>query len=184
MIETKFNYSKPKVLLNEENFEKVTMDQPFEEYSLDNINKKILEELSKNSRESLVEISQKLSLTPNAIKERIKKLKRDNIILSHRVEINYHKLGFSHYRIFLHLENFSNHEENKLTHFLNSLSEITSVTKTIGYCSLEIRGYFENVENVYKVMNIIRKEFPKKIKEHETIIYRKFHSTLNYFPFE
>jgi len=183
MIETDFYYYKPRRILNKNLRFQIKMSEDITEYKLDETDKKILSELSKNSRISLVDLSTKIRLTPNGINQRIKSLEKKGIILSYRIMINYSALNFLHYRIFLHLEDLTKETKNKLINFLGNQKEIISTTETIGFCDLEVRAILENIQEFYDLIEKIRTEFPTLIKNYDSIIYHKFNQSLNYFPF-
>lgn len=183
IIETNFYYFKPGPILNKKSSKQITMTGDIKQFKLDEKDKIILIELAKNARISLVELSNKINLTANGIKQRIKKLEKENIILGYRVFINYQLLGFLHYRVFLHLDNLTHELENKIISFLKNSGKVVSITKTIGYCDLEFRPIVKGIDEFYELINNLRKEFPDIIKEYESIIYSKMHGAWNYFPF-
>ena len=182
IIETDFYYFKPKPILDIKSDEQITMTGDIEKVAIDNIDKKILSQLAKNSRIPLVELAKIVKLTPNAVKERIKMLEKNGIILGYRIFLNYQLLGFLHYRVFLHLENVEE-VEKKIIQFLKYYKTCVSITKTIGYCELEFRAICENVDEFYRLMEELRNKFSDYIKEYESIIYSKMHDVWNYFPF-
>ena len=183
VIETDFYYFKPKPILDKKSDEQITMTGDIEKIEQDNINKKILYHLCKNCRISLVELGKIVKLTPDAVKERIKTLEKNNIILGYRLFIYYQLLGFLHYRVFLHLENLSEEVEKKMIQFLKYQKACVSITKTIGYGEFEFRAVVKSVDEFYKLMEEVRNEFSDYIKEYESIIYSKMHDVWNYFPF-
>ncbi|MDP3765248.1 MAG: Lrp/AsnC family transcriptional regulator [Nanoarchaeota archaeon] len=183
VIETDFYYFKPKLILDIKSDEQITMTGDIESIKLDEIDKKILAQLAKNARIPLVELAQIVDLTPNAVKERIKNLEKNNIILGYRVFINYQLLGFLHYRVFLHLENLTEEIERKIIQFLKYHKTCVSITKTIGYCELEFRPIVKDIDEFYKLMEELRNRFSDYLKEYESIIYYKMHDVWNYFPF-
>ena len=183
VIETDFYYFKPKPILDIKSDEQITMTGDIEGVKLDEIDKKILAQLAKNARISLVELAKIINLTPNAVKERIKSLEKNNIILGYRVFLNYQLLGFLHYRVFLHLENLTEEIERKIIQFLKYHKTCVSITKTIGYCELEFRPIVKDVDEFYKLMEELRNKFSDYLKEYESIIYYKMHDVWNYFPF-
>ena len=182
IIETDFYYFKPKPILGIKSDEQITMTGDIEKVAIDEIDKKILSHLAKNSRVPLVELARIVKLTPNAVKERIRTLEKNGIILGYRVFINYQLLGFLHYRVFLHLENVEE-IERKIIQFLKYHKTCVSITKTIGYCELEFRPIVKNVDEFYKLMEELRNKFSDYLKEYEPIIYYKMHDVWNYFPF-
>ncbi|MFH1586686.1 MAG: Lrp/AsnC family transcriptional regulator [Candidatus Diapherotrites archaeon] len=183
VIETDFYYTKPTPILDKKSERRIVMTGDIERVELDSADKQILKHLSKNCRISLAELGNQIGLTPNAVKSRVKRLERENIILGYRVFINYQLLGFLHYRVFLHLENLTEEVEKKIIDFLLARKQVVSITKTIGYCELECRAIVENTDEFYELMNSLRNEFPNSIKEYEPIIYHKMHGAWNYYPF-
>src|SRR3989344_7600627 len=98
IIETDFYYFKPKPILDKESDEQITMTGDIEQIKIDNTDRRILMQMAKNSRIPLVELAKIVKLTPNAVKERIKMLEKNGIILGYRIFLNYQLLGFLHYR--------------------------------------------------------------------------------------
>jgi len=183
-IETDFYYFKPKQIWEGNSDEEIKMTGDLENYSIDKTDEIILSNLAKNARITLVELSKLTGLTANGVKERINVLKKNNVILGFRVMINYQLLGFLHYRVFLHLENLTEEKEKKIIYFLKQQKSIVSVTKTIGYCELEFRAILKNIHEYYSLMEMLRNKFQFLIKDFESILYYKFHDTLNYFPYK
>jgi len=182
MIPTDFFYYKPKQILATKESPQITMKGKPELVTLDKTDNIILSTLAKNARTSLVDLAQMIGLTPNAIKQRIKKLEQEKVILGYRVMINYPLLGFLHYRVFLHLENLTNQKEQSIIEFLKNHKTIISVTKTIGYAELEFRAIVKDVHEFYSLLEKLREKYPDIIKDYESLLYVKFHETLNYFP--
>ena len=183
VIETDFYYFKPKPIMDKKSDEQITMTGDIEKIELDDVNKKILQNLCKNCRISLVELGKIVKLTPDAVKERIKILGKNSIILGYRLFIDYQLLGFLHYRVFLHIENLSEEVEKKIIQYLKYQKACVSITKTIGYGELEFRAIVKSVDEFYKLMEEVRNEFSDYLKEYESIIYSKMHDVWNYFPF-
>ncbi len=184
MIVTDFYYFKPKQILEKDDNEQITMTGELMHPDFDEKDKEILTFLAKDARMSLVDMSKKIDLTANAIKERIKNLEKNGVIAAYRVMINYSLLGFLHYRIFLHLDFLTRDLEKKIISFLKNQKPVISVTKTIGYCDLEFRAIVKDIHEFYVLIENLRNQFPEMIKDYESILYYKFHQNLNYFPFD
>src|SRR3989338_1483202 len=183
VIQTDFYYTKPTPLLEVNSSERIVMTGDIEKTELDNHDKVILAELAKNCRISLHELGEKIELTPNAVKNRIKQMEKQKIILGYRVFINYQLLGYLHYRAFLHLENLTEETEKSMIDFLLSDNSVVSITKTIGYCELEFRAIVKNIHELYSLLDKFRRKYPDNFKECESIIYYKMHGAWNYYPF-
>ena len=181
MIETDFHYFKPKQIHQDKNNPEIIMKGETEKFPLDEIDREILSLLAEDARMPLIDISEKINLSPNAIKLRIKQLEKNNIILGYRVMINYPLLNFLHYRVFLHLTNLTEESENKIIGFLKNQKSVVSVTKTIGFCELEFRTIVKDIHEFYSLMEDLRSKF-SNLNDYFSIIYYKFHKALNYFP--
>lgn len=183
-ITTDFRYYKPKYLVSKPTFNKeIKMSNKIEESRIDKIDRKILKILAEQARIPLIDLAEKLNLTPNAIKARIKSLEKKEIILGYRVMINHEKFKKLHYRVFFFLENITAQQEALKT-FLSLQPQVISITKTIGYCDIECRLLVDNLEEFYSLMNIIKSRFSDVLKDFEPIIYYKFYKSLNYYPVE
>ena len=104
--------------------------------------------------------------------------------MGYRVMINYQLLGFLHFRVFLHLDGLTKEKEKSIIEFLRFHKAVVSVTKTVGYCDLEFRAVVHDIQGFYELIDPLRKQYPNLIKSYESVLYYKFHQTLNYFPFD
>jgi len=182
MIETDFYYFKSKQILGGSNEVQVQMSQELRSFKLDEIDEILLDELSKNARISLVKLAEKTNMTANGIHNRVKRLEKENIVFGYRVMLDYSKLGFSHHRVFLHLDNLTTKKRKEIISFIGNQKQTVSITETIGYCELEFRSITKDINEFYELIEKIKKQFSEYIKEYNSILYFKFHETLNYFP--
>jgi Lrp/AsnC family transcriptional regulator, leucine-responsive regulatory protein len=61
---------------------------------IDDIDKKILEELSNNSRLSMSELGRRINLSSPSVTERVRQMESFGIIKKYTIEVDYEKLGF------------------------------------------------------------------------------------------
>ena len=100
---------------------------------MDNINKKILEELQKNSSIPLSELSKKVGLTNTPCWNRIKKLEEEKIIKSKSIIIDNKKINLP-ITVFLSIS-IQNHTESWLKNFekiVNKYDQIIEVHRLTG----------------------------------------------------
>ena len=100
---------------------------------MDNIDKKILEELQKNSSQPLSELSKKVGLSNTPCWNRIKKLEEDKIIKSKSIIIDNKKINLS-ITVFLSVS-IQNHTELWLKNFqkiINKYDQIVEVHRLTG----------------------------------------------------
>ncbi len=84
-------------------------------YKLDEKDKRILEQLDINSRQTDSEIGKKVNLSKQVVNYRINNLEKNYIIDYYYTSTNVGKLGFSSYYIFLQFENLNKEEEKLLS---------------------------------------------------------------------
>lgn len=61
---------------------------------IDEIDEKILHELSRNSRDSFRKLAKKIGVSPATIIQRVQRLEKEKVILGYDVDLDYTKLGY------------------------------------------------------------------------------------------
>jgi DNA-binding Lrp family transcriptional regulator len=166
-------------LLNKEksDYKKISLSKP-EEIKIDNKDLKILEILSKNSREGIVDMFSKIKLTPKAIILRINKLEKLGIIFGYKTKINLEKIGYSHYKVDLEINDSKKKEEIKKEVF--DLKNIIYSEVTLGGSDFEFDLECANNEEFQEVLDILKKKIGKNIKSLTFYKTRKVYK-INYF---
>lgn len=142
----------PKGILQEPN--KVKIDQ---------IDKLILDYLSKNARIQIVDLALKLDLTSKAIIYRIKNLEKKGIILGYKPKINIEKIGYSMYKIDLILNN--NLVKEKIRKFVFQLPNIIHSEEVFGGSDLEFDIECKDYDEFKKIIDKIKKEHGNEIQK-------------------
>lgn len=141
---------------------------------LDPKNRLLLKHISQNARASLLELSQKLKITPKAVLYRIKNLERDKIILGYKINLNFDKLGIQYYKISLKLNDLTIRE--KIYEFLKLNSNVVYFDKFIGGNDFEFDIELNSKESFNEFIDNLRKNFPTQIESYSyfkpLIIYK------------
>jgi DNA-binding Lrp family transcriptional regulator len=85
---------------------------------LDLYDKKILYELDMGGRQSFSEIGKKVRLSKNAVEYRVKNLMKEGVIEYFYTVADAYKLGYSGYRVYLHLQGLTKNKEDELADYL------------------------------------------------------------------
>jgi len=137
-------------------------------YKFDKYDRLILKELDINARKSLVELSKKVRLSRDAIKNRIKKLVNNKVILAFTPVYNPPKMGYSIINyVFISLYNPSDEQEKKFLKFLKDNKHVTYVAGLIGKWDYILDIMAENPGQFDKILKEIRQKFPELIKDYE-----------------
>lgn len=118
---------------------------------LDEIDHKICLFLSKDSRLTSIELSHNLSKSSDLVLDRIKKLKKNNVLTGHSIILNHQKANLLHYKFLLNLNLENNAEYKKLISYLKSNQNCIVIINTLGRWELEIDFEFENLSQASKI---------------------------------
>jgi Lrp/AsnC family leucine-responsive transcriptional regulator len=139
-----------------------------EKYKFDKYDKIILRELDLNARISLVELSKKVHLTREAIKNRIKKLINNKVIISFTPIYNPPKMGFHSINyVFISLYNLNEEKEKEFLKYLKSIKNVTYIASIIGRWDYILDIMAENPGEFDMIFKKIRQRFPSIIKDYE-----------------
>lgn len=111
---------------------------------LDEVEKQIVNLLTKNGRESSVQIGTVLNLTSAAVSYRIKKLERENIILGYRTLVDLMKFEKEFYYVFFNVSSPTKENERKAIEVLKTQPYIIWATKVAGNDSYLCLVYADN----------------------------------------
>lgn len=103
---------------------------------LDTKDKKIIEQLELNSRQSNRQISRKIGLSKDAVSYRIKRLEEAKLILGYYSVLNIAKLGLIQYKIFISFQNTNSRLEAEIIDYLKKDENIGWVVSCDGYYNL------------------------------------------------
>ncbi|MFW5747020.1 MAG: Lrp/AsnC family transcriptional regulator, partial [Nanoarchaeota archaeon] len=135
--------------------------------SIDQTDQKIIHTLSHDCRTSLVKMSQDIDMTANAIKHRIQNLEKRGIILGYRTKINYEKLGYLHFRVFLRLQRPDFYDN--IVSYLQRKKNIESVSRYIGYADVDFRCRVRTITQLYALIADLKDTFLKDIMDIESL---------------
>lgn len=99
-------------------------------YSLDLIDRKLLVELDKNSRQPISDLARKVRLSKQAVKQRLERLERDKVILGYYAVIDVFKLQRLTGRLWIKLQ--GSYNEDEIVDFALKMPDVGWVLKLDG----------------------------------------------------
>ena len=148
---------------------------------IDEIDMKILNELSKDGRTCSVKIAELISVTPKTVMQRIKKLRSKEVILGFKPLLNPRKMGYVSNLLLIKYHNITPEMEKEMINYLKIHLNVVGAVKTLGEWDLEIRIETQGTMEFRKVEMEIRQKFTLLIQQIEGIpLYRIYKN--NYFP--
>ncbi|MCK4650091.1 winged helix-turn-helix transcriptional regulator [Candidatus Pacearchaeota archaeon] len=136
---------------------------------LDKASFELLNFIRSHARVNIIEMSEKLKVSVDQIRYKIKRLTEKNIILGHWLHLNPEKFGLHFYRVLLKLKNLNEKNEASLLRYLNYEKNVIRANKVFGswdyFVDLEI-----NTKDFRKFMDEFTKIFSNNIQEYEILI--------------
>lgn len=139
-------------------------------FELDSIDKDIIKLITCNGRASLLEVSEKLNLPFSTVRNRVKLLEKNNIIVGYSLLLDLHPLNMLTYKILINVNDNSDIISKKLISFASNHRNISWFAKTIGGHDYEFRAVVENVEQYQQLLKEIRSEFSEVLESVESLV--------------
>ncbi|MBU6997723.1 MAG: Lrp/AsnC family transcriptional regulator [Theionarchaea archaeon] len=144
---------------------------------IDEVDRKILEELTKDSRKSSRELSELIGVSPPTISARVKRLVEQGTIARYTIEVNPENIGYEALVEFG--INASSHDKiEKIAEAIIEYEEIHNLYLVTGDHDLTCRGVFRNLKELERFMR--EKIFPLGISRSDTSIVLKRYKPSNF----
>jgi len=154
-----------------------------EKIKLDETDKEILKLLVNNPRSPSLKIAEKLKLSVDTVINRIRKLKKQEIIQGSRVMLNKNKLKISEFKILLKLKNYDEKTHEKLISFCKSNKFIVAYIKCVGPWNLELDVELPELSDFHEILMSIKTQFSDSIRSIETLLIHDEYK-YDFFPFK
>ena len=142
----------------------------FEPVKLDEMDKRILKEISINARIPSVELATKIKSTARVAAYRIKELQRKGVITRFRLQSDVSKIGLGFYKILVHLKNLSEENDKLLEEYCRKLGNVMHFERKIGPWMLELELDSESLEKTNELMKKMKEQFSNYIKSYEIML--------------
>ncbi|MEK6847799.1 MAG: winged helix-turn-helix transcriptional regulator [Nanoarchaeota archaeon] len=130
-------------------------------FKLDNKDLEILSLLNKDSRISLVSISEKVKLTPNGVNHRIKNMENKGVFIGYTISLDWKKLDYEWYDIQIKLIKFGEEVDKELSNYFREHKSIVFYYKYLGgVWDYDLGLIVKNSNELREFINNFRKTFP------------------------
>lgn len=153
------------------------------EIKVDKKDIQILSIIAENANMQIVDIADKVRISPDSVTYRIKNMLSSGVIKKFIPVINYSSLDYSLYAVLLDINSFDEEKEERILEFLLNNPNTLWAVKTIGRYNILIYLLVKNTEELQETILKMRGLFPKEIKDYQILIgYEEYKYT--YFPKE
>ena len=140
---------------------------------MDKKTKRILYELSKNSRLPLKQLAKKISLSESSTSYRLKQLYDEKVILSTAPIVDHSKLGHIVYRAYTKFFGTTPGEEQEILEWLKQQVEVSVLAKSRGEYEILIMSVVSSTKKFHEFAKRFKAKYRNKIDVLETFTYLK-----------
>ena len=168
--------------INKKESKKVEYTSNITVQKLDEVDTKILKNISQNARKNIVDIAKEINSTVDVVKYRMKKMRENKIINGYTIQLDLQKLHLEYYSISVYTHNLQNETYKKILTFAQFHPCILFVVRTLGNHDLQLEFEVSNYEELEHNLREFRKEFSGNMRNFEIVRVTKEYK-YNFFPF-
>lgn len=131
----------------------------------------IIRLLAPNARMPIVEIAEKLGLSPKTIVQRIRALQQKNIIVGYTIAIDLEALGYKYFKTHFRLQNSTKEKYARLKEFIKLHPNIVYYDEALGGDDLEIEIQVKDIGELRQVIDQIKAQFADMIRDYKIMQY-------------
>lgn len=143
----------------------------------------ILKILAKNARARIIDIAKKVGLSAELIIYKIKKLKKDGVIVGSRIQFDMSKLNFYFSLLTLNIKNFSKTKQEKIKRFAENSKHVNSLTFLLGKPNCTIQLFHKEESELRKTIEEIKELLKEESFEIEVLLIGDDEHEINPLPF-
>ena len=147
---------------------------------IDETEQRILTLISQRADLDSIEISEKLQLTADIVRYRIKQLQKKGIIQGFRIAIDFNKIGYLYYKLLFNLKDLTIEKEREFREYCKRNPNIVQFIKYLGNWEIQIEIEVPSEEKLFEIIEHIRNKFTDIIKTYD--ILRLKEEKLDYYP--
>lgn len=131
--------------------------------------RKILSFLSLDGLANSNEIAKGTGLTPDIVKYRIKKMKKNGLISTIRADIDFEKIGFNLFKVFIRLNSHSPDLFKRMEEYCKTRKHMIQYVRVVGPWDIMLECATENRAQLEHELANLRKEFAASIRDYEVL---------------
>lgn len=180
-IVTRLEHLQNRFLLSKTTGEEFSISADIVDNKLDALDINILNVLSQNARSSLTEIAKVVKESYKVVSYRISQMEKKEIIKRYRTNLNFKRLGYTHYKVMIKLKNFTKEKMIQLKAYIKQNPNSIYITEAIGLAELEFEIVVNDYEKFHDFLQDMRNDFSTIISDYYTVILYNTYQ-INYLP--
>ncbi len=131
--------------------------------------------LAKNFRIAKSKLSKDLQISQETINKRISNFEETGLIKGYKICINYFKLGFREYDLYLRIRKYTKNEFEKIISFFENSEYVTWIGNSFGKYDFRLSLIVLNSNSLFNFIEDFKISFPKLIDEYLVLEVLKKH---------
>ncbi len=140
----------------------------------DELDEKIVRAYAGDVRQSYAEIAMNLDISTESVRQRIKKLKQEKVIVGCKINLNLPKMGYQGYRVDFSLNSILRNKE--LFEYLKQHKYFYQINKSIGGADFETEIVVKHLDHLLDILEEVVRRFSDVINSYEYMGYSEFPS--------
>ncbi|VVB58074.1 HTH-type transcriptional regulator Ptr1 [Candidatus Anstonella stagnisolia] len=146
------------------------------EIELDQKDKRIVQELEGNARQSSMQIARKVGLSKDAVNYRIKNMEQRGIIRGYYALLNLPNLGYCTYKLMASFQNATSKTEEEIVSYLKGRGHVGWVVSCDGVYNLMVICWLRNESAFQRFLTDFLKRYAKYLRTRETLVISENHA--------
>jgi Lrp/AsnC family transcriptional regulator, leucine-responsive regulatory protein len=140
-----------------------TIEKGGEKIVLSEIEKKILHIIRHDPRISIVDIADRVNITPKTAATKLDGLKNKKVITGYFMTIDPVKLNYNTFKLLVQVKNLKN--KTDFEKYLVSIKNVKYIVKMAGLWDYEIDFIYHNMTELQNQIDLIKEKFPNSLKK-------------------
>src|SRR3989338_5386621 len=136
---------------------------------IDEKERNLLIALATDSRLPITEIANASGYSTKTVIEKIRTLKKSNLIQSFTIGINLAAINYFGFKIFIYLQDLSRESYSSIFNFCKEFPQVRHIIKILGAWELELELETPNPRDLQLIIKKLKNRFPDKIKRIESV---------------
>lgn len=176
---TKSTYYSKAYLLDDENYRQIEFIQNCNEIELSSKDYMLLKELTKNSRQHIIDLAKLTGYSVKTVSRRIKYFQKEKIILGFIPLLNISTLGYTYRKIHLTLKNTDKNILMVFKEYVLKNKYVVYSSETLGGASIELDIHTPSTIVFNKFLKELKNKFHAIIQHYELMEYGKEHKYIS-----
>lgn len=131
----------------------------------------LINELIKDARISVIELSRKLDMTPKTVSSKMKKLEDEKVIVAYKAKYDLSTLGYQYFKLSFMLKDPG--QQKEIGQYIKEHPNIVFRNFVVGGYDIEIEVQVKSLEELKSLMDGLRENFAENIRDFNYMMFFK-----------